>query len=137
METDKMMTPLGRAALIVASIAVLPQVAPRATAAEPTTVTVVMTEYKFKPDHVEFQRGTRYRLHLVNSGGELHEFTAAEFFKSTTIENPEVLNADHTDVVLQPHESKDVIFTPHRKAIFNLVCADHDWEGMIGKITVK
>jgi len=108
-----------------------------ATAAEPERVTVVMTEYTFKPDHVVFQHGHRYRLHLQNSGGELHEFTAAAFFKTAKIENPDAMNADRTDVVLQPHESKDIILTPNRKGTFALVCADHDWEGMIGTITVK
>lgn len=140
------MTLLGRHACMILSMMAMSCVAmtcvamsyaTRATAAEPTVVTIVMTEYKFIPNHVEFKQGTRYRLHLENSGGELHEFTAAEFFKSATIENPELLNADHTDVVLQPHESKDVILTPRRSGSYSLVCADHDWEGMVGEITVK
>ena len=111
--------------------------APMAEGAEPITVKVVMSEYKFAPDHLELRQGVRYRLRLENSGGELHEFTAATFFKSVQIENPELLNADHTDVVLQPHESKEVVLTPRRKGSYTLVCADHDWEGMVGKITVK
>jgi uncharacterized cupredoxin-like copper-binding protein len=111
--------------------------APTAMAAEPTVVKVVMTEYMFTPDHLEFQSGVRYRLHLENAGSELHEFTAPAFFKSSTIEDPEVLNADRTDVVLQPHESKDVILVPHQKGSYNLLCADHDWAGMVGQITVK
>jgi hypothetical protein len=54
-------------------------------------------------------------MHLENASAELHELTAAAFFKSRTIENPEVLNANRTDLVLQPHErSKDVIFVPHQ-----------------------
>jgi uncharacterized cupredoxin-like copper-binding protein len=111
--------------------------ASRALAVEPMTIKVVLAEYKFVPDHIGFQRGTRHRLHLENTGGELHEFTAAAFFKSADIENPEVMNADHTDVVLQPHESKDLVLVPLREGTFDLTCADHDWEGMVGKITVK
>lgn len=111
--------------------------APITIAAEPTIVKVVMTEYKFTPDHLEFRNGVRYRLHLENAGAELHEFTAPAFFKSSSIENPEVLNADRTDVVLQPHESKEVIFVPHQKGSYSLLCADHDWTGMVGQITVK
>jgi uncharacterized cupredoxin-like copper-binding protein len=126
-----------RAACMFAAIAVLTFGTSRALAAEPTTVKVVLSEYKFVPDRIAFQHGIRYRLHLENAGAELHEFTAAAFFKSATIENPEVLNADHTDLVLQPHESKDIILVPRRKGSYSLVCADHDWEGMVGKITVK
>lgn len=117
--------------------AVLELYVPTAIAAEPTIVKVVMTEYKFIPDHLELSSGVRYRLHLENAGAELHQFTAPAFFQSTTIENPEVLNADHTDVVLQPHQSKDVIFVPRRRGSYSLVCADHDWAGMVGHITVK
>jgi hypothetical protein len=36
--------------------------APTAMAAEPTIVKVVMTEYKFIPDHLEFRNGVRYRF---------------------------------------------------------------------------
>jgi uncharacterized cupredoxin-like copper-binding protein len=110
-----MATPAGHAAFLAVSIVISTSVASRAIASEPITVSVVMTDYKFNPDHVEFQRGTRYRLHLENAGKELHEFTAADFFKSAAIENPEVLNADHTDAVIPPHESKDVILVPRRK----------------------
>ena len=129
------MRPIAHAVFLVVSVAVLTDAS--AIAAEPTIITVVMTDYKFNPDHLVFQHGTRYRLHLENAGKELHEFTAADFFKSATIENPEVLNADHTDVVLQPHESKDVVLVPRRQGSYGLVCADHDWDGMIGNITVK
>jgi uncharacterized cupredoxin-like copper-binding protein len=135
MEANKVMRPIAHAVFLVVSVAILTDAS--AIAAEPTIITVVMTDYKFNPDHLVFQHGTRYRLHLENVGKELHEFTAADFFKSATIENPEVLNADHTDVVLQPHESKDVVLVPRRQGSYGLVCADHDWDGMIGNITVK
>jgi uncharacterized cupredoxin-like copper-binding protein len=95
--------------------------APTAMADEPTIVKVVMTEYRFTPDHLEFRNGIRYRLYLENAGAELHDFAAPAFFKSSTIENPEVPNADRTDVVLQPHESKEVIFIPHQKGSYSLL----------------
>jgi uncharacterized cupredoxin-like copper-binding protein len=126
-----------RATVLLLSPAMLLAGASQVRAAEPTTVRIVLTEYKFVPDRIEFRRGARYRLHLENSGGELHEFTAAAFFKSADIENPEVMNADHTDVVLQPHESKDLVLVPQHEGSYDLTCADHDWEGMVGKITVR
>jgi plastocyanin len=30
-----------------------------------------------------------------------------------------------------------VILVPRREGSYGLVCADHDWDGMIGNITVK
>ena len=43
------------------------------------TVTVVMVDDRFVPDHLSFRHGVPYRLHLENRGKDLHEFTAPEF----------------------------------------------------------
>ena len=101
------------------------------------TVTVAMTEYEFAPSRLVLRAGTRYRLHLANQGNELHEFTAPEFFKSTDLGNPGVMNADRTDVALQPGKHKDLYLMPRKAGHYPLRCADHDWAGMTGEITVK
>jgi uncharacterized cupredoxin-like copper-binding protein len=103
--------------------------------AEP--VTVIMTEYKFAPSALTFRHGVPYRLHLENQGKELHEFTAAAFFKAVTVRNPEVLKNGGQEAVVEPHETKDVYFMADRPGHFPLACADHDWEGMVGDITVE
>jgi plastocyanin len=38
---------------------------------------------------------------------------------------------------MQPGETKDVFLTAHRPGTYDLRCADHDWDGMVGGITVK
>jgi len=110
-----------------------------AVAAEPAsrTMTVIATNYQFEPARLVFRRGVAYRLHLENRGSEMHEFHAAEFFKSAEIRNPAVLNGDKTEVDLQPGDKKDVDLVPRRAGHFRLYCPDHDWAGMTGKITVK
>ena len=100
-------------------------------------VTVVTTESKFAPHKLALRRGVAYRLHVENRGREMHEFNAAELFKSSEIGNPEALNSDKTEVVVQPGEAKDLLFRPKRAGHFHLVCPDHDWDGMTGKITVE
>ena len=100
-------------------------------------VTVVTTESKFTPNKFTFRRGIPYRLHIQNRGKELHEFNAADLFKSAKIGNPEVLNADKTEVVVHPGEAKDLYFIPKQAGHFHLVCPDHDWAGMTGEITVE
>ena len=47
------------------------------------------------------------------------------------------VNADRTEIVVHPGEAKDLLFTPKQAGHFRLVCPDHDWDGMTGKITVK
>src|SRR6266446_8882972 len=87
-------------------------------------VTVVTTESKFTPNKLTFRRGVAYRLHVENRGRELHEFNAADLFKSSEIANPEALNADKTEIVLHPGEAKDLYFLPKQVGHFRLVCPD-------------
>ena len=100
-------------------------------------VTVVTTESKFTPNKLTFRRGIPYRLHVENRGKQLHEFNAADFFKTAKISNPAVLNADKTEIVVHPGEAKDLNFIPKQAGHFRLYCPDHDWAGMTGEITVE
>jgi uncharacterized cupredoxin-like copper-binding protein len=104
---------------------------------QPVTLAVELIDDEFVPNHLVFQHGVHYRLHLENHGKDQHEFTAPVFFASVAIDNPAALNRDHTEVVLQPGESRDVFLTPQRPGTYNLICADHDWDGMTGDITVE
>ena len=104
---------------------------------KPVMIEVVMVDYRFDPDHLTFEHDVRYQLHLENRGKDTHEFTAPTFLATATIDNPDVLNREHTEVLVQPGESKDLFLTPHRPGTYDLRCADHDWDGMVGGITVK
>lgn len=111
-----------------------------AVRSEPQTImlNLIMIDYKFIPDHLTFQHGVHYRLHLENHGKETHELTAPLFFGIATIDNPEVLNREHTEILMQPGDVKDVFLTaPRHPGTYDLRCADHDWYGMVGGITVE
>lgn len=109
-----------------------------AGSAAPQTVTlnVDLIDDRFVPDHLVFHAGVHYRLHLANRGKHLHEFTAPAFFAGAEVDNPDALNRERTEVVLQPGEDKDVFLTAPRPGSYDLRCADHDWEGMVGTIIV-
>jgi uncharacterized cupredoxin-like copper-binding protein len=108
------------------------------TRSEPTaaTVNLIMVDYRFNPDRLTFQHDVRYRLHIENHGKETHEVTAPTFFVNATIENPDVLNRERTEVVMQPGDVKDMYLTAHKPGTYDLRCSDHDWDGMVGGITV-
>lgn len=112
-----------------------------AVAAAPTAAarkaTVIATEYRFSPNRLSFAHGQAYRLHLENRGKETHEFTAPAFFAAVKLGNPEVLNADRTEIVIQPGETKNLRFVATKSGRYPFRCADHDWAGMTGEITVK
>jgi uncharacterized cupredoxin-like copper-binding protein len=101
------------------------------------TMTVHMTEYRFAPARIALRRGVPYRLHLVNDGRELHEFTAPEFFRAAGVRNPKALVADGHEASLPPGTATDVFVVPLRAGRFPLSCADHDHLSMQGEIVVE
>jgi uncharacterized cupredoxin-like copper-binding protein len=101
------------------------------------TVTLVESEYEFNPNRVTLRVGTPYRLRFENRGKELHEFTAPAFLKSVEVRNPDALNADRTEVALQPGEQQDLVLVPRQAGRYPFACADHDWAGMTGEIVVE
>jgi uncharacterized cupredoxin-like copper-binding protein len=100
-------------------------------------VTVIEVDYRFEPSDLGFRVAVRYRLHVENRGKELHEFTAPAFFKAVDLRNPEALNSDRTELVLEPGEQKDLYFIPRQPGRYPFRCADHDWAGMTGVIAIQ
>ena len=100
-------------------------------------VDVVTSEYRFSPKKLVFERGILYRLHLTNKGKELHEFTAPEFFKTLELRDAAPLNADKIEIEIQPGTTKDLYFVAPQAGKYRLRCSDHDWAGMVGRITVR
>jgi len=122
----------------IVTLAVILLVASAAGAAPtPVKITVIMVDYKFEPDHLTFHHDVYYQLHLENHGKETHEFTAPVFFAAAKIDNPDVLNRERTEVLMQPGDQKDIFLTPLKPGTYDLRCADHDWYGMVGGITVE
>jgi uncharacterized cupredoxin-like copper-binding protein len=100
-------------------------------------LTVVMVDYRFEPDHLVLDHGMPYVLHMVNRGGDVHEFTAPDFFAASLVRDPRLISRGGEQVVLQPGATADVALVPLRAGHFDLRCADHDWDGMVGEIDVK
>jgi uncharacterized cupredoxin-like copper-binding protein len=108
-----------------------------AHAQEPQLVTVGLVDDKFVPDKLAFRTGVPYRLRLENRGREMHEFTAPEFLKTIEIRNPDVLEQAGNEVLVQPGSAKELVFVPKKPGRYPLTCADHDWDGMVGEISVE
>ncbi len=102
--------------------------------AEP--VTVVMADNSFQPSQILFHAGKPYALRLENRGKNLHEFTAPGFLKASTFKDKRVLSNGGTDIVVQAGKSATVFLIAPAKGQYELTCADHDWDGMTGGITV-
>lgn len=103
----------------------------------PQVMTVVMVDNRFEPDHVTFEHGKVYDLHLENHGKDMHEFTAPVFLQAATIKDKGLLANGGKDIVVQPGKSTDILLIAPAKGQYDLTCADHDWDGMIGSISVN
>jgi plastocyanin len=97
---------------------------------------VALLDNRFEPDHLTFHAGGIYELRLENRGKDLHEFTAPGFLKSATIRDKRLLSNGGTDIVVQAGKSVSIFLSPRIKGHYDLTCADHDWDGMTGSISV-
>lgn len=100
-------------------------------------VTVHLIDDRFIPDKLSFRHDVRYHLRLKNDGTSMHEFTAPEFLKAIDVMNADALEPEGNGMVLQPEQQKDLYFVPRKPGQYGLTCADHDWDGMVGEITVE
>ncbi len=125
-----------RLLLLVALGALSPFGAGAADWSKAKKVAVATVEYAFKPASLVFHQGIAYRLHVDNQGKETHEFTAPDFFKAIEMRDAKPLNADRTEIVVQPGQHKDLYFVARQTGSYKLICSDHDWAGMVGDITI-
>jgi plastocyanin len=105
--------------------------------AQAKTVVVVMVDNRFEPDQLTFQAGQPYELRLENRGKDLHEFTAPAFLKAAKIKDKRLLANRGTDVVVQSGRTVRIQLIAPPKGHYDLSCADHDWDGMTGGISVN
>ena len=100
-------------------------------------MTVVLRDNRFEPATIVFHSGQSYDLRLENHGKEMHEFTAPAFLKASTIPDNHLLSNAGTDIVVQSGKSVVIGLIAPAKGHYDLICSDHDWDGMIGAITVE
>ena len=111
--------------------------APAVDWSHPQVMRVEMVDYRFVPDHLTFRHGVTYRLHLENHGKDMHEFTAPAFFAEAVVRDPRKLANGGQEVVVQPGQTADIDLVLKRTGHYDLRCADHDWDGMVGSIEVR
>jgi uncharacterized cupredoxin-like copper-binding protein len=120
-------------ALAVAGDAQLPDW----THAQP--LTIALSNFKYTPSDVTLQRGTPYRLHLVNNAGGGHDFAAKQFFADSDIAPEDAGKISNGSIKLDGHESADVRLVPKQAGTFKVRCTHfmHSGFGMKGTITVR
>ena len=97
----------------------------------------------FEPKNLALKAGIPYVLELVNSGKLPHEFTAAEFFRASSIrkivsEHSEVRVPFFTEIEVLAGKTVKVFAIPVIPGSFEMLCEldGHREAGMVGTITV-
>ena len=107
------------------------------------TVRIELGEMFFKPKNLTVTAGIPYVLELVNTGKVQHEFTAAEFFRSSSIrkigsDSSEVRVPFFTGIKVGAGQTVKVFAIPVIPGVFETLCeiTGHREAGMTGTITV-
>ena len=100
----------------------------------PRTIEVRLSNFSFAPSAIALTAGRPVILHLVNTGGGGHNFSAPQFFAAATgVSGP----VNRGTVEVRGHQSVDIRLTPAR-GTYRLRCSHtlHATFGMTGTITV-
>ena len=100
------------------------------------TISLMLVDDRFVPDHLTLQHGQPYLIHMENHGANLHQFTAAEFFADAILRDPGLLQ-NGKDVLVLSQWAVDLFVVATKPGRYPLICADHDWDGMVGEIVVE
>jgi plastocyanin len=105
-----------------------------AASAQPAQQTVMVWSYGFSPQPLHLVAGRPVTLVFVNRSGSSHDFTAKEFFASSTIKAGA---APDGEIELGPRETKSVTLVP-RTGSYSAHCSHflHKQMGMSDQILV-
>lgn len=119
----------------IALLLVLPLPALAQDSPEPRTVEVRLSSFSFEPRALALTAGRPIVLHLVNTSGGGHNFSAPQFFAASAGVSGPVVEGE---VEVPGNQSVDIRLTPLRGS-YRLRCTHmmHTAFGMRGTITVE
>ena len=106
-----------------------------ASAQHPRTVEVRLSNFDFTPARIVLRAGEPVVLHLVNTSGGGHDFSAPQFFAAARAVSGPVHDGE---IDVPSHGAVDVRLTPARGS-YRLRCTHmfHSTFGMNGRIVVE
>jgi plastocyanin len=121
----------------LASLAMIPAAAP-AQAPQPTAVTVTLSNFKLDPNQIQLRAGAPAILHLVNTAGGGHSFSAPQFFAASRVASASQPLVKDGTVQVPKHSAVDIALTP-AAGQYPLKCTHtlHAAFGMKGTIVVR
>ncbi|HEX8842449.1 MAG TPA: cupredoxin domain-containing protein [Sphingomicrobium sp.] len=108
-----------------------------AVSAQPASVAVQLSSFKFAPSTIALKAGQPVTLHLQNASGSGHNFSAPQFFAAAKVDPGSASLIHNGTVELKGHQSVDISLVP-AAGNYPLKCSHslHSAFGMKGRITV-
>jgi plastocyanin len=112
--------------------------APAISQPQAATVAVTMSNFKFEPNSLQLRAGVPTVIHLVNTAGGGHNFTAPQFFAAARVAPASQPLVHDGTVEVPKHSAVDVELVP-AAGQYPLKCSHtlHSAFGMKGTITVR
>ena len=109
----------------------------RADAPASDSVTVLLSNFAFDPEHIRLKSGMPVQLRLVNESNGGHSFSAPGFFAASSF-SPGSLALGGGEIEVASHQTVVVQVVPHQSGTYPLKCthALHELFGMTGAIEV-
>jgi uncharacterized cupredoxin-like copper-binding protein len=103
------------------------------------TVQIVMTNYAFAPNALQFRSNTPYHLHLVNNSGHDHSFSASDFFAAVGIAPEDRSKVVTGEVEVEGGQAVDVKIVPAKPGEYKFHCSHflHATFGMTGEARIQ
>jgi uncharacterized cupredoxin-like copper-binding protein len=100
-------------------------------------VAVTLSSFDFTPSEIHLHAGQPVMLHLENTSGGGHNFSAPEFFAGAAIRSQDQSLLRKGTIELSGHQTKEIGLVP-RAGIYKLHCTHmmHAAFGMTGRIVV-
>ena len=102
------------------------------------TVTVKLTDFDYTPSALSFAAGKPVKLVLINSGSDLHDFSAPAFFAGSALK-PGSTGPAGGKVAVEKGQTAEIDLVPGTPGKYPLECTEllHAMLGMTGTITVN
>ena len=111
----------------------------RQTGQRQKEVGIVMTNFAFTPDTVQFEVGVPYRLHFTNNGSNDHSFSDSQLFASATIAAEDAGKIHDGTVEVPEGQIVDIRFVATKPGSYRFHCSHflHASFGMRGTAIVQ
>jgi plastocyanin len=101
-----------------------------AAVSDAETVTIVMSNFRFEPDHIQLRVGRPIRLHLINEANGGHNFNSPKLFAASSFPPGSSAPIEGT-VEIAAHQTADFTLIPQQPGTYQFKCT-HTLRGLLG-----